>query len=72
MLLLVVTIKVAPPVLGVRVAGLIVQVGGGAVGPAAQLKLTAALYPLAAVNFPENVMFWLTHPDCGELLMVSV
>ena len=71
-MLLVVTVKEAPLVLGVTLAGVGVQVGGGDVVPATQLKLTAELYPFAAVSLPENVAFWLTQADCGELLIASV
>lgn len=71
-MLLVVTVKEAPLVLGVTLAGVGVQVGGGDVVPATQLKLTAELYPFAAVSLPVNVAFWLIQADCGELLIASV
>jgi hypothetical protein len=70
--LLVVTVKDAPAVVGVTLEGLGVQVGGGDVVPAAQLKLTAELYPFAAVSLPDKVAFWLIQADCGELLIARV
>jgi hypothetical protein len=70
-LLLVASENDEPLLVGVTVAGFGVQVGGGEVVPAAQLKFTAELYPFAAVNFPLKVAVWFTHADCGELLMVS-
>ena len=72
MLLLAVTVNDAPLAVGVTLPGLGVQVAGGEVVPAAQLRLTAELYPFAAVSLPENVAFCLIQAVCGELLIVRV
>jgi hypothetical protein len=64
-----VTVKDAPPTVGVSDVGEMVHVGGA---PAPQVRFTALAYPFTAFSVPLNVAGWLAAADCGELLIASV
>jgi hypothetical protein len=60
------TVNAAPVPVGVWLAGLGVQVAGGPVVPAVQLRFTALAYPFNAVNVPWKVALWPGKIVCGE------
>ena len=67
--LLTVTVKAAPPVVGVTlVAGPTVHVGGA---PAPHARFTALLYPLNAVKLPLKTAVPVTCADREGLLMAN-